>query len=252
MFRRRGRDADEEPEDGFDEPADDAHEGARERARGADDAASYRQDGPWDSTELDDPRQDRRDYGGLLIPEVPAPGRVEPVPTPDGQVMFIRILLEHSAIEVSAFAAPRSEGIWDEVLSEIAVKITKQGGLVDRGVGRVGPELRTRVQVRMPDGSQGTQVMRFIGVDGPRWFLRGVVYGLGAMQADAAAAVDDIFREIVVMRGNEAMAPHDPIPLTPAADAEAAQAAAEPVDEQGRFSGGLNPFERGPEITEVR
>jgi hypothetical protein len=172
--------------------------------------------------------------------------------TEQGQLVAIRIELGQSAIQVNAFAAPRTEGIWSEVCDEIAVEITKQGGIVDRGTGQLGPELRARVPVRLPDGNQGIQVMRFVGADGPRWFLRGVVYGLGAVQPDAAAAVDRVFREIVVVRGTEAMAPRDPIPMSMPKNPEAA--AAEPAEEAeaSPYSWGLNPFERGPEITEVR
>jgi hypothetical protein len=250
MFRRRGRDADDEPEDGFDEPADDARGDARPDPPRGQEADAVREHGPWDATELDDPRQGRIDFGGLLIPPIPPPGVVQTVETAENQVLFVRIELGHSAMEVNAFAAPRSEGIWSEVLDEIAVEITKQGGLVDRGTGRFGPELRARVQVRLPDGNQGIQTMRFVGVDGPRWFLRTVVYGLGSVQPDAAAAVDRVLREVVVVRGTEAMAPRDPIPLVRPFEAMEGEPAAEAAGSP--YSGGLNPFERGPEITEVR
>jgi hypothetical protein len=250
MFRRRGRDADDEPEDGFDESADDVREDAQDGPlRGAGPGAG-RENGPWDATELDEPRDGRTDFGGLLIPEIPPPGVVQTVETAQNQVLFVRIELGHSAMEVNAFAAPRSEGIWSEVLDEIAVEITKQGGLVDRSEGQFGPELRARIQVRLQDGNQGIQTMRFIGVNGPRWFLRTVVYGLGSVQPDAIAVVDRVFKEIVVVRGTEAMAPRDPIPLVRPSDAKPTEPA--PADEASPYSGGLNPFERGPEITEVR
>lgn len=249
MFRRRGRDADTEPEDGFDESADDVYEDAQDRPRPTrDPAEDGRENGPWDATELDAPNDGRIDFGGLLIP---AAGNIRVEMTEQGQLVAIRIELGQSAIQVNAFAAPRTEGIWSEVCDEIAVEITKQGGIVDRTSGKLGPELRARVPVRLPDGNQGIQVMRFLGANGPRWFLRGVVYGLGAVQSDAAAAVDRVFREIVVVRGTEAMAPRDPIPLAMPKNAESADQP-EQSEEVSPYSGSLNPFERGPEITEVR
>jgi hypothetical protein len=249
MFRRRGRDADTEPEDGFDESADDVHEEAQNGTRPVPDPDSGRENGPWDSAELEDPHDGRIDFGGLLIP---AAGNIRVEMTEQGQLVAIRIELGQSAIQVNAFAAPRTEGIWSDVCDEIAVEITKQGGIVDRGVGQLGPELRARVPVRLPDGNQGIQVMRFVGANGPRWFLRGVVYGLGAVQPEAAAAVDRVFREIVVVRGTEAMAPRDPIPLTMPKDAQPAEPVSEDQDPASPYKGSLNPFERGPEITEVR
>jgi hypothetical protein len=62
--------------------------------------------------------------------------------------------------------------------------------------------------------------------------------------------VDQVFREIVVVRGTEAMAPRDPIPMEMPKNAQPAEPA--PAEEASPYSGGLNPFERGPEITEVR
>ncbi|HZU58250.1 MAG TPA: DUF3710 domain-containing protein [Actinocrinis sp.] len=248
MFRRRGRDAEQEPDDGFDESADDVYEDAQDGARRAAEAGSGRENGPWDAAELDDPHEGRIDFGGLLVP---AAGNIRVEMTEQGQLVAIRIELGQSALQVNAFAAPRSEGIWSDVCDEIAVEITKQGGIVDRGIGQLGPELRARVPVRLPDGNQGIQVMRFVGADGPRWFLRGVVYGLGAVQPEAAAGVDQVFKEIVVVRGTEAMAPRDPIPMTMPKNAQPAEPA--PAEEAASpYSGGLNPFERGPEITEVR
>jgi hypothetical protein len=55
--------------------------------------------------------------------------------------------------------------------------------------------------------------VRFIGVDGPRWFLRGVISGDAAVNPEAASHVEDLFRSVVVVRGNTPMPPRDLIPL---------------------------------------
>ncbi|MGB4135503.1 MAG: DUF3710 domain-containing protein, partial [Microbacterium sp.] len=54
---------------------------------------------------------------------------------------------------------------------------------------------------------------RFVGVDGPRWFLRGVIGGDAASDPAAAEQVEDLFRSIVVVRGATPMPPRDLIPL---------------------------------------
>src|SRR5690606_34481394 len=46
-----------------------------------------------------------------------------------------------------------------------------------------------------------------IGVDGPRWFLRGVIGGEAASDPAAAEQVEDLFRLIVVVRGGSPMPP---------------------------------------------
>ena len=50
-------------------------------------------------------------------------------------------------------------------------------------------------------------------MDGPRWFLRGVIAGEGVLNPDAAAKIEELFRSIVVVRGNSPMPPRDLIPL---------------------------------------
>jgi hypothetical protein len=58
-----------------------------------------------------------------------------------------------------------------------------------------------------------------------------------------------------VVRGTQAMAPRDPIPLRLPPQAQPADAVdqAQPADPASPYSGtSLNPFERGPEITEIR
>ena len=63
------------------------------------------------------------------------------------------------------------------------------------------------------DGAAGKRLARFVGVDGPRWFLRGVIGGAATVDVEAAAKVEDLFRSIVVVRGGTPMPPRDLIPL---------------------------------------
>jgi len=201
--------------------------------------------GPWDVSELDAPREGRVDLGGVLVPTVPEMElRVE---VAEERIVAATVVLGPSALQIQPFAAPRSLGIWDEVRQEIAAGITQQGGTVDESDGTFGPELRARVPVRTPDGQQGVQVARFVGVDGPRWFLRGVFTGPAAVEPSAAGDLEDVFHQVVVIRGTDPMAPRDAIPL---------HLPPQPGDEQpaGPHAGddALDPFERGPEITEIR
>ncbi len=85
-------------------------------------------------------------------------------------------------------------------------------------------------------------------MDGPRWFLRGVLTGRPATDpsGDAAEPLMSLFRNIVVVRGTEAMAPRDPIPLRLPDDPTLAQ-----DGEDDEESDPLSPFQRGPEITEI-
>jgi hypothetical protein len=264
VFRRRRRGSDETDESveavetveddgtGRDEPDD-------EPALAAESPAGSRRDrGPWDIDEVVNPAAGGRvDLGGVWLPGRPGlEVRIE-ADQATSQVVAVTLVLGDSALQVQPFAAPRTETIWDEVRDEIRAGITKQGGTADEVEGPLGTELRTKVPVRSQDGSSGVQPARFVGVDGPRWFLRGVLTGRAAVQDGADAQLVELFRDIVVVRGDGPMAPRDPIPLalppSPGQVAPAAADAGEQAAEQTPASqDDLKPFQRGPEITEIR
>ncbi|MEU0049124.1 DUF3710 domain-containing protein [Streptomyces sp. NPDC006184] len=225
----------------------DVEEAGRERVRLE---PGPRPDGPWDSSEVRDPAEGRVDLGGLFVPGVD--GMELRVEVAGDAIVAATVVLRDSAIQLQAFAAPKREGIWGEVREEIGSGITQQGGIVDEVEGPLGWELRAQVPVQLPDGTGGFQVVRFVGVDGPRWFLRGVISGQGAVQPQAAGLLEQIFRDTVVVRGEGPMAPRDPIVLKLPNDAQMVPEGVQQEDEGSRFSGGMGHLQRGPEITEVR
>ena len=222
-------------------------DGERERVRLE---PEPRPDGPWDSSEVSDPAEGRVDLGGLFVPGVD--GMELRVEVAGDAIVAATVVLRDSAIQLQAFAAPKREGIWGEVREEIGSGITQQGGIVDEVEGPLGWEMRAQVPVQLPDGTGGFQVVRFVGVDGPRWFLRGVISGQAAVQPEMAGVLEQVFQQTVVVRGDTPMAPRDPIVLKLPEDAQ--MVADGGVTETGgsRFGGAaLDPFARGPEITEV-
>ncbi|UNO39534.1 DUF3710 domain-containing protein [Streptomyces sp. MST-110588] len=209
-----------------------------------------RPDGPWDVSEVREPGEGRVDLGGLFVPGVE--GMELRVEVAGDAIVAATVVLQDSAVQLQAFAAPKNEGIWNEVREEIGVGITQQGGVVDEVDGPLGWELRAQVPVQLPDGTNGVQVVRFVGVDGPRWFLRGVISGQGAVQPQAAGVLEQIFRDTVVVRGEAPMAPRDPIVLKLPEDAQMVPDGVQQDRSESRFGGGVERLERGPEITEIR
>jgi hypothetical protein len=125
------------------------------------------------------------------------------------------------------FAAPRSEGIWAEVRAEIRKQLFNDGVAAEEVDGDYGTELRARV--RTPDGLTD---IRFVGVDGPRWLVRAVFQGPAAVEPDAAPALLECLRNLVVDRGHEAMPVREPLPLhLPKEVAEAGAAESDGADE---------------------
>ena len=139
------------------------------------------------------------------------------------------------------------------------------GGTSEVRTGEFGEELLTRMPQKGPDGRTVFMPARFIGFDGPRWFLRAVVSGRAAIDEGAAADVHDVIRTTVIDRGDEARPPRaarlrlpDTTRRPPPRSAEQPDDPTSLISPTERGTGDrrrlddLKPFERGPEITEVR
>jgi hypothetical protein len=99
------------------------------------------------------------------------------------------------------------------------------------------------------------RLVRFVGIDGPRWFLRGLFTGPAADGGEQAELLEEVLRDVVVVRGEHPVPPREILELRLPPEAQQAleeQAASEAAEEENRFRGDLNPFERGPEFTETR
>lgn len=168
--------------------------------------------GPLDESEANAVRP-YIDLGGVKI--VPREGLQVRLEVEEGskRVVAVGLDLAGSTLQVQPFAAPRSGGLWHEIRAQIAEQIAKQGGTTSLTVGPFGPELLAQIPVAAQGQPTSTRLARFVGVDGPRWFLRGVIAGNAATNRDAAAEIEDVFRGVVVVRGNTPMPPRDLIPL---------------------------------------
>lgn len=168
--------------------------------------------GPWDVSEVPE-GQERVNFGSVLVPAVEGMQiRVELDEAE--QITAITVLLGDTALQLQAFAAPRSEGIWDEVRQEIAEGIRSDRGRATEADGPFGREVRADVSIAGPDGKTNVQRVRFLGADGPRWFLRGLISGAGATDDSSAKMAEALFAEVAVDRGVEAAAPRQPLVLT--------------------------------------
>lgn len=205
-------------------------------------------DGPWDLEDAPPTDPPRLDLGALHVPVLPDT-EVRLEVSPDGDVVAATLVHQDSALQLNVFAAPRSEGIWHEVRAEIMAALGESGGEGSEEDGFFGRELRAKVPTDVPGQGVLLTAARFVGVDGPRWFLRGLLTGPAAVDDDAAAPLLGVMKQVAVSRGSEPMAVRDPLLLVLPPDA--AQAFAEsPFGEQGQP--GIELPQRGPEITETR
>ena len=202
-----------------------------------------RPQGPWDLADApQDPERPRIELGGLHVP-VPDDAEVRVDVSPEGEVVAATLVFGESALQLNAFAAPRSSGIWDEVRTEIRDALLEGGGQADEAEGPYGTELRATVPTEVEGQGIVLAPARFLGVDGPRWFLRGLVTGPAATDPVQAGPLEAALRQVVVIRGSDPMAVRDPLPLALPKDVVLPA----PEDQPG-----LTMPERGPEITETR
>jgi hypothetical protein len=255
LFRRRGRE-DSGRVEGL--PDDEAFtDELRQDAENADDVeeveddeddaveeVSDRSDGPWDLAERPDV-EGYVDLGAIRLRGREGMELRLELDEATGAVSSATVQLGGSAVQLQAFAAPKSAGIWAEIRAEIQDGIQRQGGHADEVPGPFGRELIARIPARSPDGRTGHTAARFVGVDGPRWFLRAVFHGDAVHRPQAAEDLESVVREVVVVRGPQAMAPRELLPLRLPDSGPQPDQPAEDGEE-------LRPFDRGPEITEVR
>lgn len=203
-----------------------------------------RHEGPWDADSLPDGDDiERVDLGSLLL--APGPGIEVQVQADSatGKITQLTLRTADSALQLQPYAAPRSGGMWEDIRVQIASSVTSQGGLVEEVLGTMGVEVHA--MVKPSDGSSGLAPARFVGIDGPRWFLRGVFMGAAARDAQAALVLEGIVRDSAVRRAMEALPVGAPLPMAiPSGD--------EQVDPEMDTPDDLDPFVRGPEITEIR
>ncbi|GAB2819742.1 hypothetical protein GCM10027022_07420 [Alpinimonas psychrophila] len=179
--------------------------------------------GPFDEVEVSGVRP-YVDLGSIkLIPREGLNLRLE-VEDGTGRVVAAALDFRGSTLQVQPFAAARNAGLWGEIRAQLSDQVIQQGGEVSEVSSVLGPELICRVPVSTPNGP-GFQDVRFVGVDGPRWFLRGVIAGPAAVDAEQGAAMLELFRGIVVVRGQSPLPPKELLPLkVPAQASGSAQA----------------------------
>lgn len=245
-----GEDADaDDDDDGVPTDVDDIPE--HERAK------PERPDGPWDAAEVDlddeEVRRGRLDLGALVVKGRASMQLRIDVDPKTRVVRSVTFMAEGAALQLQAFAAPRSTSLWPEVRREIAADCARRGGRSTEADGPYGPELLISLPVTTADGKPATQSSRIVGVDGPRWLLRASFLG-AAIDPKRAESLAGVLRDVVVVRGGDPMAPRDMLPLRVPAGPDVG--VAEPVDGTSEAASSerpaLSPFRRGPEITELR
>ena len=161
--------------------------------------------GPWDSTDPEAPDTDEYlDIGALMLPFLEGSELRLKANSQTGDVLGATITYKSSSLELEPFAAPKSLGLWDEVRADL-LKANPSCKEVD---GVFGKELTLPVKVK------GKNLLtRVVGIDGPRWMLRGIFSGPAAKGGKEKDVLDGYLADLVVVRGDEPLAPRDLVPM---------------------------------------
>ncbi len=218
--------------------------------------------GPYDAEEFADDGVARIDLGAVRIPVIEEMEVQLGSEGPGEEITSVLVVKDGAGIHLSVIAAPKSGGFWPEIMEDVERQIAADQGQVERVDGPLGTELRGVVPAVDEQGNAGVQPIRIFGLEGARWCLHGSLLGEAATNPDAGAVFESFARLCVVDRGTGAMAPGSVLPLrlppemSAAAEAAGDAAPGAAVEGEQPDSEGptdlLNPFERGPEITEIR
>lgn len=226
--------------------SEDAQQAAEENEQAVDEAAAQAQEvmdlpepsavyegrgderGPWDVNDEDVPDyDDYLDLGSYYLPFLQGIELRVKANRATQQVLGSTITYGSSSLEIEAFAAPKTMGLWDDVRADL-IEANKAASEVD---GVFGTELALPVVVK-----GGRKVMtRIVGVDGPRWMLRGIFSGKAATdpEHDETKALNRFFADVVVERGDDPLAPRDLIPMHPPVAPAERKAAKEASEQEG-------------------
>ncbi|MDD6374060.1 MAG: DUF3710 domain-containing protein [Bifidobacteriaceae bacterium] len=210
-------DAEDEAEDSEEDEDDSEDDDSDDDDDDSDDEDEYSdtyddlEPGPWDY-DADDVDPDFNDkyisFGSMFLPIVDGM-TIRARRHPQLGIQSITISWGKSSLEVVPYAAPKTMGLWGDVSDELLE--STDGATVSEG--RFGDEVILPVTV-----NGKTMTTRVVGVDGPRWMLRGIFSGPAAdieKDSEERTVLEDYFSHIIVRRGSEPMAPQDILQILP-------------------------------------
>ncbi|MGO3328485.1 DUF3710 domain-containing protein [Gordonia sp. (in: high G+C Gram-positive bacteria)] len=163
--------------------------------------------GPYDIDDLvnspEDLANSHLDLGSVLMPVVEG-GQVTVEMSADHTPEAVYLVTPVGRIGIHAFAAPRSGGLWREVVRELAESLRSDGASTSIEDGHWGREVVARVT---------GGVHRFIGVDGNRWMVRCVASGPEESDEQLGQLARAVLAETVVRRGDQPYPPRDVLPI---------------------------------------
>lgn len=163
--------------------------------------------GPLDQNEVAKVRP-YLDFGSIKINPREGLGIRIDVDESNQQIIAVSLDYKESTLQLQAYASPKTTGMWNLTRHAIQKELANSSVNIREEEGEFGPELWIT-----PQAGQDAAPIRLIGVDGPRWMLRGGIVGRALTNKEIAAEIEELFRETVVVRGDVPMPPGALLPL---------------------------------------
>ena len=167
-------------------------------------------EGPFDIEDFDDPAVallGRHDLGAVLIPENETAELAVEV-NQQGVPTMAWMVTANGRYNVTAYAAPKAGSLWREVATEVAESLRKESAQVSIEDGPWGRE----VVGFMTNGPEPV-VMRFVGVDGYRWMIRGAAVAAPDKAEAIALDLRNALADTVVRRDDTPQPVRNMLPL---------------------------------------
>jgi hypothetical protein len=162
---------------------------------------------------LSDENIERLKLGSLWIPVIDGLDVSAELDKSNGKLTSVSLTYSDSIASLHLFAAAKDSDTWSQIRYEIAARLEEtkvQPKIVN---GKFGAEVHAVMPTYDQAGNATIQAVRFLGINGDRWFMRISISGSAAIDQDAADALDKLLSLLVVDRGEAAIAPGEKLPL---------------------------------------
>ena len=165
--------------------------------------------GPFDESDPNAPT-DLAEFGSIAF--LPNPRLAVRAEIEEGTGRMVALSFDYldSTLQVQAFASPKGESLWDEVLVDITANLESQGISIERHLGPFG----TEIYAHIPISQDELKPVRMFGLSGDRWLLRGVISGSAVSELETKNELEGVFRSIVIRRGQVPLPPRELLQLS--------------------------------------
>jgi hypothetical protein len=158
------------------------------------------------------------DLGALFLPNIPGLEVHLDLDPRSGVGRSVSLHLNMTIAEVQVFAAATNEDLWASMRDAIVSGLREQKVDCTVEMGQFGTEIHAVMPTVDLDGNAHVQPVRFVGVRGPRWLIRAVISGDGALpnanpDPIADSGINEVISKLVINRGEDPLPPGERLAL---------------------------------------